>query len=157
MLKNYTEYPTDEAWTVKLTDGKHPYYFSSQNGKQYIRLTQNLERTLTLTALATPDNSSSTKYLRSAQYKSETYLPSQWRDNPGSAKDEDGLPLGTLKQDGNTEFVTYTGQTAESFEATVKFSFTPRVKSNSSEHGSPTYRVMLLANIWAMTKSTAYL
>lgn len=145
VLKNYTEYPTDEAWTVKLTDGKHPYYFSSQNGKQYIRLTQNLERTLTLTALATPDNSSSTKYLRSAQYKSETYLPSQWRDNPGSAKDEDGLPLGTLKQDGNTEFVTYTGQTAESFEATVKFSFTPRVKSDSSEHGSPTYRVMLLA------------
>lgn len=145
VLKNYTEYPTDEAWTVKLTDGKHPYYFSSQNGKQYIRLTQNLERTLTLTALATPDNSSSTKYLRSAQYKSETYLPSQWRDNPGSAKDEDGLPLGTLKQDGNTEFVTYTGQTAESFEATVKFSFTPKVKSDSSEHGSPTYRVMLLA------------
>lgn len=145
VLKNYTEYPTDEAWTVKLTDGKHTYYFSRQDGKQYIRLTQNLERTLTLTALATPVNSSSTKYLRSAQYKSETYLPSQWRDNPGSAKDEDGLPLGTLKQDGNTEFVTYTGQTAESFEATVKFSFTPRVKSNSSEHGSPTYRVMLLA------------
>lgn len=144
VLKNYTEYPTDEAWTVKLTDGTYNYYFA-QNGKQYIRLTQNLERTLTLTALATPDNSSSTKYLRSAQYKSETYLPSQWRDNPGSAKDEDGLPLGTLKQDGNTEFVTYTGQTAESFEATVKFSFTPGVKSDSSEHGSPTYRVMLLA------------
>lgn len=144
VLKNYTEYPTDEAWTVKLTDGTYNYYFA-QNGKQYIRLTQNLERTLTLTALATPDNSSSTKYLRSAQYKSETYLPSQWRDNPGSAKDEDGLPLGTLKQDGNTEFVTYTGQTAESFEATVKFSFTPKVKSDSSEHGSPTYRVMLLA------------
>lgn len=145
VLKNYTEYPTDEAWTVKLTDGKHPYYFSRRNGKQYIRLTQNLERTLTLTALATPDNSSSTKYLRSAQYKSETYLPSQWRDNPGSAKDEDGLPLGTLKQDGDTDYVTYTGQTAESFEATVKFSFTPGVKSDSSEHGSPTYRVMLLA------------
>lgn len=145
VLKNYTEYPTDEAWTVKLTDGRNPYYFSRRNGKQYIRLTKNLERTLTLTALATPDNSSSTKYLRSAQYKSETYLPSQWRDNPGSAKDEDGLPLGTLKQDGNTEFVTYTGQTAESFEATVKFSFTPGVKSDSSEHGSPTYRVMLLA------------
>ena len=97
VLKNYTEYPTDEAWTVKLTDGRNTYYFSRQNGKQYIRLTKNLERTLTLTALATPDNSSSTKYLRSAQYKSETYLPSQWRDNPGSAKDEDGLPLGTLK------------------------------------------------------------
>lgn len=145
VLKNYTEYPTDEAWTVKLTDGKHPYYFSRRNGKQYIRLTKNLERTLTLTALATPDNSSSIKYLRSAQYKSETYLPSQWRDNPGSAKDEDGLPLGTLKQDGSTEFVTYTGQTAESFEATVKFSFTPGVKSDSSEHGSPSYRVMLLA------------
>lgn len=146
VLKNYTEYPTDEAWTVKLTDGKHPYYFSRRNGKQYIRLTQNLERTLTLTALATPDNSSSTKYLRSAQYKSETYLPSQWRDhNGGSGKDEDGLPLGTLKQDGSTEFVTYIGQTAESFEATVKFSFTPKVKSDSSEHGSPTYRVMLLA------------
>ena len=145
VLKNYTEYPTDEAWTVKLTDGRNTYYFSRQDGKQYIRLTQNLERTLTLTALATPDNSSSTKYLRSAQYKSETYLPSQWRDNPGSAKDEDGLPLGTLKQDGDTEFVTYTGQTAESFEATVKFSFTPGVKSDSSEHGSPTYRVMLLA------------
>lgn len=146
VLKNYTEYPTDEAWTVKLTDGKHPYYFSRRNGKQYIRLTQNLERTLTLTALATPDNSSSTKYLRSAQYKSETYLPSQWRDHNGpNGKDEDGLPLGTLKQDGNTEFVTYTGQTAESFEATVKFSFTPKVKSDSSEHGSPTYRVMLLA------------
>lgn len=145
VLKNYTEYPTDEAWTVKLTDGRHTYYFSRQNGKQYIRLTNNLERTLTLTALATPDNSSSTKYLRSAQYKSETYLPSQWRDNPGSAKDEDGLPLGTLNKDGDTEYVTYTGQTAESFEATVKFSFTPEVKSNSSEHGSPTYRVMLLA------------
>lgn len=144
VLKNYTEYPTDEAWTVKLTDGTYNYYFA-QNGKQYICLTQNLERTLTLTALATPDNSSSTKYLRSAQYKSETYLPSQWRDNPGSAKDEDGLPLGTLKQDGDTDYVTYTGQTAESFEATVKFSFTPGVKSNSSEHGSPTYRVMLLA------------
>ena len=143
VLKNYTEYPTDEAWTVKLTDGRYTYYFSRQNGKQYIRLTNNLERTLTLTALATPDNS--TKYLRSAQYKSETYLPSQWRDNPGSAKDEDGLPLGTLEKDGNTEFVTYTGQTAESFEATVKFSFTPEVKSDSSEHGSPTYRVMLLA------------
>lgn len=146
VLKNYTEYPTDEAWTVKLTDGTNTYYFSRQNGKQYIRLTKNLERTLTLTALATPDNSSSTKYLRSAQYKSETYLPSQWRDHNGdSGKDEDGLPLGTLKQDGSTEFVTYTGQTAESFEATVKFSFTPKVKSDSSEHGSPTYRVMLLA------------
>lgn len=146
MLKNYTKYPTDEAWTVTLTDGTNTYYFSGQNGKQYIRLTQNLERTLTLTALATPDNSSSTKYLRSAQYKSETYLPSQRRDHNGpKGKDEDGLPLGTLKQDGNTEFVTYTGQTAESFEATVKFSFTPVVKSDSSEHGSPTYRVMLLA------------
>lgn len=145
VLKNYAEYPTDEAWTVKLTDGKHTYYFSRQDGKQYIRLANNLERTLTLTALATPDNSSSTKYLRSAQYKSETYLPSQWRDHNGdSGKDEDGLPLGTLEKDGSTEYVTYTGQTAESFEATVKFSFTPRVK-NGSEHGSPTYRVMLLA------------
>ena len=145
VLKNYTEYPTDEAWTVKLTDGTYNYYFA-QNGKQYIRLTQNLERTLTLTALATPDNSSSTKYLRSAQYKSETYLPSQWRDHNGdSGKDEDGLPLGKLNKDGDTEFVTYTGQTAESFEATVKFSFTPGVKSDSSEHGSPTFRVMLLA------------
>lgn len=145
VLKNYTEYPTDEAWTVKLTDGKYNYYFT-KNGKQYIRLTNNLERTLTLTALATPDNSSSTKYLRSAQYKSETYLPSQWRDHNGdSGKDEDGLPLGTLNKDGDTEYVTYTGQTAESFEATVKFSFTPKVKSDSSEHGSPTYRVMLLA------------
>ena len=146
VLKNYAEYPTDEAWTVKLTDGRHTYYFSGQNGKQYIRLTQNLERTLTLTALATPDNSSSTNYLRSAQYKSETYLPSQWRDhnNRDDGKDEDGLPLGTLKQDGDTDYVTYTGQTAESFEATVKFSFTPRVK-NGSEHGNPTYRVMLLA------------
>ena len=146
VLKNYAEYPTDEAWTVKLTDGKHTYYFSSQNGKQYIRLTNNLERTLTLTALATPVNSSSTTYLRSAQYKSETYLPSQWRDENGpNGKDEDGLPLGTLKQDGDTDYVTYTGQTAESFEATVKFSFTPKVKSDSSEHGNPTYRVMLLA------------
>lgn len=141
MLKNYTKYPTNEAWTVTLTDGTNTYYFSGQNGKQYIRLTQNLERTLTLTALATPENNS-TNYLRSAQYKSETYLPSQRRDNPSS--DKDGLPLGTLNKDGNTEFVTYTGQTAESFEATVKFSFTPRVK-NGSEHGSPTYRVMLLA------------
>lgn len=145
VLKNYTEYPTDEAWTVKLTDGRNTYYFRSQDGKQYIRLTKNLERTLTLTALATPGNNS-TKYLRSAQYKSETYLPSQWRDHNGdSGKDEDGLPLGTLKKDGDTDYVTYTGQTAESFEATVKFSFTPGVKSNSSEHGSPTYRVMLLA------------
>lgn len=145
VLKNYTEYPTDEAWTVKLTDGRNTYYFRSQDGKQYIRLTKNLERTLTLTALATPGKNS-TKYLRSAQYKSETYLPSQWRDHNGdSGKDEDGLPLGTLKQDGSTEFVIYTGQTAESFEATVKFSFTPKVKSDSSEHGSPTYRVMLLA------------
>ena len=146
VLKNYAEYPTDEAWTVKLTDGRHTYYFSRQDGKQYIRLTQNLERTLTLTALATLVNSNSTKYLRSAQYKSETYLPSQWRDHNGdNGKDEDGLPLGTLKKDGDTDYVTYTGQTAESFEATVKFSFTPKVKSDSSEHGSPTYRVMLLA------------
>ena len=146
VLKNYAEYPTDEAWTVKLTDGKNTYSFSRRNGKQYIRLTKNLERTLTLTALATPDNSSSTKYLRSTQYKSETYLPSQWRDHNGdSGKDEDGLPLGKLNKDGDTEYVTYTGQTAESFEATVKFSFTPKVKSDSSEHGSPTYRVMLLA------------
>lgn len=146
VLKNYTEYPTDEAWTVTLTDGTHNYNFRSLEKKQYIRLTKNLERTLTLTALATPDNSSSTKYLRSAQYKSETYLPSQWRDHNGdSGKDEDGLPLGTLNKDGDTEYVTYTGQTAESFEATVKFSFTPEVKSDSSEHGSPTYRVMLLA------------
>lgn len=145
VLKNYAEYPTDEAWTVKLTDGRHTYYFSRQDGKQYIRLTQNLERTLTLTALATPGNNS-TKYLRSAQYKSETYLPSQWRDHNGdSGKDEDGLPLGKLNKDGDTEYVTYTGQTAESFEATVKFSFTPKVKSDSSEHGNPTYRVMLLA------------
>lgn len=145
VLKNYTEYPTDEAWTVKLTDGRNTYYFRSQDGKQYIRLTKNLERTLTLTALATPGNNS-TKYLRSAQYKSETYLPSQWRDHNGdSGKDEDGLPLGKLNKDGDTEYVTYTGQTAESFEATVKFSFTPKVKSDSSEHGSPTYRVMLLA------------
>lgn len=144
VLKNYTEYPTDEAWTVTLTDGTHNYNFRSLEKEQYIRLTKNLERTLTLTALATPGNS--TKYLRSAQYKSETYLPSQWRDHNGdSGKDEDGLPLGTLKQDGDTEYVTYTGQTAESFEATVKFSFTPKVKSDSSEHGSPTYRVMLLA------------
>lgn len=142
MLKNYTKYPTNEAWTVTLTDGTNTYYFSGQNGKQYIRLTQNLERTLTLTALATPENNS-TNYLRSAQYKSETYLPSQRRDNPSS--DKDGLPLGTLNKDGSTEFVTYTGQTAESFEATVKFSFTPRVENGSSEHGSPTYRVMLLA------------
>lgn len=144
VLKNYTEYPTDEAWTVTLTDGTHNYNFRSLEKKQYIRLTKNLERSLTLTALATPGNS--TKYLRSAQYKSETYLPSQWRDHNGdSGKDEDGLPLGTLKQDGDTEYVTYTGQTAESFEATVKFSFTPKVKSDSGEHGSPTYRVMLLA------------
>ena len=101
---------------------------------------------MTLTALATPVNSNSTKYLRSAQYKSETYLPSQWRDHNGdNGKDEDGLPLGTLKKDGDTDYVTYTGRTAESFEATVKFSFTPKVKSDSSEHGSPTYRVMLLA------------
>lgn len=143
VLKNYTEYPTDEAWTVTLTDGTHNYNFRSLEKKQYIRLTKNLERTLTLTALATPDNS--TKYLRSAQYKSETYLPSQWRDHNGdSGKDEDGLPLGTLNKDGDTEYVTYTGQTAESFEATVKFSFTSKVK-NGSEHGSPTYRVMLLA------------
>lgn len=143
VLKNYTEYPTDEAWTVTLTDGTHNYNFRSLEKKQYIRLTKNLERTLTLTALATPGNS--TKYLRSAQYKSETYLPSQWRDHNGdSGKDEDGLPLGTLKQDGDTDYVTYTGQTAESFEATVKFSFTSKVK-NGSEHGSPTYRVMLLA------------
>ena len=143
VLKNYTEYPTDEAWTVTLTDGTHNYNFRSLEKKQYIRLTKNLERALTLTALATPGNS--TKYLRSAQYKSETYLPSQWRDhNDDSGKDEDGLPLGTLNKDGDTEYVTYTGQTAESFEATVKFSFTPKVK-NGSEHGSPTYRVMLLA------------
>lgn len=145
VLKNYAEYPTDEAWTVRLTDGKYNYDFT-KNGKQYIRLANHLERTLTLTALATPVNSSSTKYLRSAQYKSETYLPSQWRDhnNRDDGKDEDGLPLGTLKKDGDTDYVTYTGQTAESFEATVKFSFTPRVK-NGSEHGNPTYRVMLLA------------
>lgn len=145
VLKNYDDYPKDENWTVTLNNR---YTFTSKKGKRYIRLTGNLERTAAYTALATTDNRS-TKYLRSAQYKSETYLPSQWRDdNRDDGKDEDGLPLGNLNKDGSTEYVTCTGQTAESFEATVKFSFTPKVKNDSepgSEHGSPTYRVMLLA------------
>lgn len=145
VLKNYDDYPTDESWTVTLVNtNNNRYTFTSGKGKRYIRLTQYLERTATYTALATTNNASS-KYLRSAQYRAETYIPSQWRDHNGdNGKDEDGLPLGTLKKDGSTEYVTYTGQTAESFEATVKFSFTPKVK-NGSEHGSPTYRVMLLA------------
>lgn len=145
VLKNYDDYPTDESWTVTLVNtNNNRYTFTSEKGKRYIRLTQYLERTATYTALATTNNASS-KYLRSAQYRAETYIPSQWRDHNGdNGKDEDGLPLGTLNQDGSTDYVTYTGQTAESFEATVKFSFTPRVK-NGSEHGSPTYRVMLLA------------
>lgn len=113
---------------------------------------------MTLTALATPDNSSSTKYLRSAQYKSETYLPSQWRDhNGGSGKDEDGLPLGKLNKDGDTEFVTYTGQTAESFEATVKFSFTPGSRATAASTAARPTASCCWQNIWAMTKSTAYL
>ena len=145
VLKNYDDYPTDESWTVTLVNtNNNRYTFTSEKGKRYIRLTQYLERSATYTALATTNNASS-KYLRSAQYRAETYIPSQWRDHNGdNGKDEDGLPLGTLNQDGSTDYVTYTGQTAESFEATVKFSFTPRVK-NGSEHGSPTYRVMLLA------------
>ena len=145
VLKNYDDYPTDESWTVTLVNThNNRYSFTSGKGKRYIRLTAYLERTATYTALATTDNASS-KYLRSAQYRAETYLPSQWRDHNGdTGKDEDGLPLGTLKKDGDTDYVTYTGQTAESFTATAVFGFTPRVK-NGSEHGSPTYRVMLLA------------
>ena len=145
VLKNYDDYPTDESWTVTLVNtNNNRYTFTSEKGKRYIRLTQYLERSATYTALATTNNASS-KYLRSAQYRAETYIPSQWRDHNGdNGQDEDGLPLGKLNQDGSTEYVTYTGQTAESFEATVKFSFTPRVK-NGSEHGNPTYRVMLLA------------
>ena len=146
VLKNYDDYPTDESWTVTLVNtNNNRYTFTSEKGKRYIRLTQYLERSATYTALATTNNASS-KYLRSAQYRAETYIPSQWRDHNGdNGKDEDGLPLGTLNQDGSTEYVTYTGQTAESFEATVKFSFAPGVKSDSREHGNPTYRVMLLA------------
>lgn len=143
VLKNYTEYPTDEAWTVRLTDGKYNYDFT-KNGKRYIRLANHLERTLTLTALATPVNS--TKYLRSAEYKVETYVPSQWRDvnKEDAKKNEDGLPAGTLtKAENATEYVTCTGQSAENFTATVTFGFTPTLADPT--HGSPTYRVMLLA------------
>ena len=35
VLKNYTEYPTDEAWTVKLTDGK-AYLLFQQTGWQAV-------------------------------------------------------------------------------------------------------------------------
>ncbi|WP_370849106.1 hypothetical protein [Gemmiger formicilis] len=59
-------------------------------------------------------------------------------------KNEDGLPAGTLtKAENATEYVTCTGQSAENFTATVTFGFTPTLADPT--HGSPTYRVMLLA------------
>lgn len=147
VLKNYEDYPKDENWTVTVTRNgvTNPYTFSSQNGKKYIRIAWSIGETKTFTALATPA-AGSTSYLRSAEYKVETYVPSQWRDvnKEDAKKNEDGLPAGTLtKAENATEYVTCTGQSAENFTATVTFGFTPT--SADPTHGSPTYRVMLLA------------
>lgn len=146
VLKNYEDYPKDENWTVTVTRNgvTNPYTFSRQNGKKYIRIALSIGVTKTFTALATPA-AGSTSYLRSAEYKVETYVPSQWRDkNTQDKKNEDGLPVGTLsKAENATEYVTCTGQSAENFTATVTFGFTPTLADPT--HGSPTYRVMLLA------------
>lgn len=147
VLKNYEDYPKNEDWTVTVTrnDVKNPYTFSRQEGKKYIRIALNIGVTKTFTALATPA-AGSTSYLRSAEYKVETYVPSQRRDvnYDSNKKNEDGLPAGTLSKAENAkEYVTYSGQSAENFAATVTFGFTPT--SADPTHGSPTYRVMLLA------------
>ena len=147
VLKNYEDYPKDENWTVTVTRNgvTNPYTFSRQNGKKYIRIAWSIGVTKTFTALATPA-AGSTRYLRSAEYKVETYVPSQWRDfnTDTNKKNEDGLPVGTLsKAENATEYVTCTGQSAENFTATVTFGFTPTLADPT--HGSPTYRVMLLA------------
>lgn len=147
VLKNYEDYPKNEDWTITVTrnDVKNPYTFSRQEGKKYIRIALNIGVTKTFTALATPA-AGSTSYLRSAEYKVETYVPSQWRDinTQDNKKNEDGLPAGTLSKAENAkEYVTYSGQSAENFAATVTFGFTPT--SADPTHGNPTYRVMLLA------------
>lgn len=147
VLKNYEDYPKNEDWTVTVTrnDVKNPYTFSRQEGKKYIRIALNIGVTKTFTALATPA-AGSTSYLRSAEYKVETYVPSQRRDvnYDSNKKNEDGLPAGTLSKAENAkEYVTYSGQSAENFAATVTFGFTPT--SADPTHGNPTYRVMLLA------------
>ena len=147
VLKNYEDYPKDENWTVTVTRNgvTNPYTFSRQNGKKYIRIAWSIGVTKTFTALATPA-AGSTSYLRSAEYKVETYVPSQWRDvnKEDAKKNEDGLPAGTLtKAENATEYMTCTGQSAENFTATVTFGFTPTLADPT--HGSPTYRVMLLA------------
>lgn len=147
VLKNYEDYPKNEDWTVTVTrnDVKNPYTFSRQEGKKYIRIALNIGVTKTFTALATPA-AGSTSYLRSAEYKVETYVPSQRRDvnYDSNKKNEDGLPAGTLSKAENAkEYVTYSGQSAENFAATVTFGFTPTLADPT--HGNPTYRVMLLA------------
>lgn len=145
VLKNYEDYPKNENWTVTVTRNgvTNPYTFSRQNGKKYIRIAWSIGETKTFTALATPA-AGSTSYLRSAEYKVETYVPSQWRDfNTGTKTNEDGLPVGTLSKENAKEYVTYSGQSAENFAATVTFGFTPT--SADPTHGNPTYRVMLLA------------
>ena len=147
VLKNYEDYPMNEDWTVTVTrnDVKNPYTFSRQEGKKYIRIALNIGVTKTFTALATPA-AGSTSYLRSAEYKVETYVPSQRRDvnYDSNKKNEDGLPVGMLSKAENAkEYVTYSGQSAENFAATVTFGFTPT--SADPTHGNPTYRVMLLA------------
>lgn len=147
VLKNYEDYPKNENWTVTVTRNgvNDSYTFSSQKGKKYIRIAWDIGVTKTFTALATPA-AGSTSYLRSAEYKVETYVPSQWRDynTESNKKNEDGLPAGTLsKAAGTAEYVTCTGQSAENFTATVTFGFTPT--SADPTHGNPTYRVMLMA------------
>ena len=147
VLKNYEDYPKNEDWTVTVTRNgvNNSYTFSSQKGNKYIRIAWDIGVTKTFTALATPA-AGSTSYLRSAEYKVETYVPSQWRDynSDVNKKNEDGLPAGTLsKAENATEYVTCTGQSAENFTATVTFGFTPT--SADPTHGNPTYRVMLLA------------
>ena len=147
VLKNYEDYPKNEDWTVTVTRNgvNNSYTFSSQKGNKYIRIAWDIGVTKTFTALATPA-AGSTSYLRSAEYKVETYVPSQWRDynSDVNKKNEDGLPAGTLsKAAGTVEYVTCTGQSAENFTATVTFGFTPT--SADPTHGNPTYRVMLLA------------
>lgn len=146
VLKNYEDYPKNENWTVTVTRNgvTNPYTFSRQNGKKYIRIAWYIGETRTFTALATPA-AGSTSYLRSAEYKVETYVPSQWRDinTQDNKKNEDGLPAGTLSKENAKEYVTYSGQSAENFAATVTFGFTPT--SADPTHGNPTYRVMLLA------------
>ncbi len=74
VLKNYTRIPTDEAWTVKLTDGEALCHVFQQTGWQAVHPPDPKFGTHFDAYGAFPGQQQRYKYLRSAQYKSETYL-----------------------------------------------------------------------------------